>query len=425
MAVRFAESGGQYHQSNALGPGIWASCNASIVNNGVSTPRNGSTWTYSIGSAHMTTNAITPQSGLITGAAMYLSAATTATLIAYTLAGNAQCDLRMNSGGQLFFTRNGTTIGSVSTASVSAGAWHYFEFKALFATGATGTCEVYVDGALFLTASSVQNATTTATADQVTFSGMAAGSWGMDFYLLDTSSGSNTTYLGDVTVAELYPNAVGSNAAWSVQQGSFTLTAAANASGGTTVYTGTITNGATPTNAWQGYYFTTSGFTNGANNGTFLCTASTATNITLANASGVAETHAGTCAFQNPLQVGIHGGIDDGYATTNTGTRPPTGNQYIFSSTSGQKTDYAHTALALTGTIAAVVHMTNAFKDDAGLRQIQQICISGGTEEDSATISLPTSYQYFADILENDPHTAAAWTLSGLNAATFGVKEIT
>ena len=69
--------------------------------------------------------------------------------------------------------------------------------------------------------------------------------------------------------------------------------------------------------------------------------------------------------------------------------------------------------------------MTYARKDDAGTRQIQQMCLSSGTEEDSATITLGSNYQYYQDILETDPHTGVAWTVAGFNAATFGVKEIT
>jgi hypothetical protein len=83
--------------------------------------------------------------------------------------------------------------------------------------------------------------------------------------------------------------------------GSFSLTSVANASGGNTVYTGTITGGAS--NAYATRYFVVSGFTNGANNGTFNCTASTATTITLANAAGVAETHAATVADLGSLHL--------------------------------------------------------------------------------------------------------------------------
>ena len=77
-----------------------------------------------------------------------------------------------------------------------------------------------------------------------------------------------------------------------VNANSLTLTSVANASGGNTVYTGTITGGTT--NAYLNQKVTVSGFTTGANNGTFTCVASTATTITLNNASGTAETHAAT-----------------------------------------------------------------------------------------------------------------------------------
>jgi hypothetical protein len=81
--------------------------------------------------------------------------------------------------------------------------------------------------------------------------------------------------------------------------GTFVLTSVANASGGNTVYTGTFTGGTSPygsgaSNAYIGFRFVIKGFTNALNNGTFVCVASTATTVTLVNASGVAETHAAT-----------------------------------------------------------------------------------------------------------------------------------
>lgn len=75
-----------------------------------------------------------------------------------------------------------------------------------------------------------------------------------------------------------------------------TLTSVANASGGNTVYTGTITNGASSTYAGQPVVI--SGFTNAANNGTFMASASTASTVTVNNASGVAETHAASAIMQ-------------------------------------------------------------------------------------------------------------------------------
>lgn len=73
----------------------------------------------------------------------------------------------------------------------------------------------------------------------------------------------------------------------------WTLTAAANASAGSTVYTGTP-NGGGGFASSVGQSFTVAGFTTGANNGLFPCTAASATTITLTNAGGVAETHAAT-----------------------------------------------------------------------------------------------------------------------------------
>src|SRR5579862_9096526 len=83
--------------------------------------------------------------------------------------------------------------------------------------------------------------------------------------------------------------------------GTFTLTAVANASGGNTVYTGTFTGGASPyssgaSNAYIGFAFVIAGFSNPLNNGTFVCVASSASSVTLANANGVAQTHAATAA---------------------------------------------------------------------------------------------------------------------------------
>ena len=73
----------------------------------------------------------------------------------------------------------------------------------------------------------------------------------------------------------------------------FTLSAVTGATG---VYTGTITGGGS--NAFAGYTFVVAGFTNSANNGEFICTASSTTTLTLNNGSAVDETHAGTATSE-------------------------------------------------------------------------------------------------------------------------------
>jgi hypothetical protein len=76
---------------------------------------------------------------------------------------------------------------------------------------------------------------------------------------------------------------------------------------GGSVYTGTITGGAN--NAFVGYTFTVTGFTNAANNGTFTCTASTATTLTLSNGVAVAQTGASGSAAYTPLTKLIGSGV--------------------------------------------------------------------------------------------------------------------
>jgi hypothetical protein len=431
MSLRFLMSDGNFCFSLAAGaptsiPNVWQQSHFATVT--ASAPAGRATsyaWTAGgTGPVLLTPLFPSTYAGLIAGYAGYgTSFQNGQPLITFfDGSGNNQCDVRVNSVGQLYFTRNGTQIGSTSSAQyIFLNAWYYLEFEALFSTSGSGTCTVKVNGVQALTATSVTNATGSAVGGQVQYE---AFNYARDFYALDTVSGVQTGFQGDLSVVEIYPNtadqAVSGN--WSVLQGTFTLTSVAT---GTGVYTGTITNGGS--NAWQGYYFTIAGFTNSANNGTFLCTASSTTTLTLVNASSTSETHAATAAFQSPLQSGIHGGYQDG-ATTNVGTRPQADNlQYISSSTPGQETWYGHQTLTLAGTITGIAHMTYARKDDGGgtTRQIAQITVEGGSvTETGATQTLGTSYQYYMDVLEADPNTAVAWTTTNFNNASFGVDEI-
>ncbi len=85
---------------------------------------------------------------------------------------------------------------------------------------------------------------------------------------------------------------------------SLTLTQAVS-SGSSTVYTGTITGGAS--GGLNGNSFTISGFTNAGNNGTFTCPTSTATTLTCNNANGVNETTAASAASDAYNAVSITG----------------------------------------------------------------------------------------------------------------------
>jgi hypothetical protein len=78
--------------------------------------------------------------------------------------------------------------------------------------------------------------------------------------------------------------------------GTFDLTSSVGSGGG--VYDGTFTSPSGASNAFIGFTFLVAGFTNPNNNGTFVCTASTTTSITLNNPNSVAETAAATADDQ-------------------------------------------------------------------------------------------------------------------------------
>lgn len=72
-----------------------------------------------------------------------------------------------------------------------------------------------------------------------------------------------------------------------------------------TVYTGTFTNGGT--NAYAGYALNFSGFATAANNGTFICVASTTTTVTVTNPNGANSGAMGTIlATQDVFAIALY-----------------------------------------------------------------------------------------------------------------------
>ncbi len=141
---------------------------------------------------------------------------------------------------------------------------------------------------------------------------------GPDTCLFRDIAGHLTTYAGNGvqqlastpyvpgTFANIPVTAVGiTDTNFHALMGPLTLTSVAT--GG--VYTGTITGGGS--NALVGQYFNVAGFTNAVNNKVLaLCTASTATTITLAGGQTIAETASATASNDIPLfanSLGIPG----------------------------------------------------------------------------------------------------------------------
>jgi hypothetical protein len=116
-----------------------------------------------------------------------------------------------------------------------------------------------------------------------------AGAKTYDIYR--TTVGTSPATTGKIATLTL-TSAVSTNNYIAYDVGALTISAVANASGGNTVYTASMTNYASQT--MIGSIFVIAGFVNGANNGTFTCVAQTGSSLTLNNPSGIAETHAAT-----------------------------------------------------------------------------------------------------------------------------------
>ena len=232
MAVVFADPGGEYYFSTGLvaNIGIWNNSGggANPVNSapaGRQAANDGKFYGITlVSTGFVEKNFPTNYSHLITGFAMYFSSTAwtnNTPFFAFTDAGTAQCDIRTNGSGQVFFTRNGTVIGSTSTIALSGG-WNYIEIEVLFATGATGSVQCWINGVSATNTASVQTTTSgNAFANRIRYTSPNNGgtTYLKDVYLLDTTTGANTTRLGDITVAVKYPNAAGTNQQWTPLSG--------------------------------------------------------------------------------------------------------------------------------------------------------------------------------------------------------------
>jgi hypothetical protein len=184
-----------------------------------------------------------------------------------------------------------------------------------------------------------------------------------------------------------------------------TLTAAANASGGTTVYTGTITGGGS--NALAGQVYNVAGFDNTLNNGLFTATASSTTTLTLNNSAGVSDTHAGTAT---------------GRWTVNetAGTNPFVVNEHIVNTGLSNASDSGClNELQLIVTTAGNPFIA-AFPSTATTG-----CTAGGPFSDTGNVYGPVGYNVL-DVVTGDPFYVSGCTTTFFNGSgtTIGAHTV-
>lgn len=102
---------------------------------------------------------------------------------------------------------------------------------------------------------------------------------------------------------------------------------------------------------------------------------------------------------------------------------PPNTSDYNGSATDNLTDTYTMGNLTTSaGTIYGAVFYAYAAKNDAGTKGGAIIVRSAGTDYEQTDNALATSYTYYKDILETDPATAAAWTITNINAVEAGWK---
>lgn len=129
-------------------------------------------------------------------------------------------------------------------------------------------------------------------------------------------------------------------------------------------------------------------------------------------------TGAGNYAQWTPLSSTNVSNVDE--------TTPDGDTTYNSSSTANQIDSFAYGNLTpSSATVYGLQYALYARKDDAGTRTIAPLARISSTDYASATThNLSTSYAYYLQIKEQSPASSSAWTVSEINGAEFGYKEI-
>lgn len=160
------------------------------------------------------TKVIDAQATWIVGFAFRSAALVTSGVLVRFLDGAVvHVDLRLDASGHLFFTRNGTTIGSVGTTVLSASTYYYLEVKVTI-SDTVGVAALRINGVSELNGTSLDTRNAgNSTADTISFivSPGSADTIDLDDLTICDGTGSAPTndFLGDVRVEALFPNGNG------------------------------------------------------------------------------------------------------------------------------------------------------------------------------------------------------------------------
>lgn len=158
--------------------------------------------------------------GLV-GFAWQYSSTNSRTILTLTDGTTEQCSIRTNASS-VITVNQGSNVRATGTTVLSPNTWYYIEFKATVSS--SGVAEVKLNGASEIASTSSLDLTGTA---NNYFNGIIFGvrnaSTGNcqidDVYVLDTTTGSNTGFLGPIQVVARYPTANGNSSSWTPNGG--------------------------------------------------------------------------------------------------------------------------------------------------------------------------------------------------------------
>jgi len=133
-----------------------------------------------------------------------------------------QCSIKTNASSVLVVTQ-GSTVKATGTTVLSASTWYYVEFKFTIHQS-TGIAQVKLNGAAEIASTGSLDLTGTAN-NYFNGIGLSENNAGItffyvdDIYLLDTTTGDNTDFLGPVRCVALAPAAPGTTTAWTPNGG--------------------------------------------------------------------------------------------------------------------------------------------------------------------------------------------------------------
>lgn len=141
---------------------------------------------------------------------LVVSSSANGIVLALTDSVGYQVEIYMNSSGQLYITRNGTTIVSAGTTSLAANTWYYIELK-VFVSATVGTAELRINRVLEISGTGLNTKQqTNAYVNAVAFvtAPVNNGSWVhyySDFYVTDGN------FLGPLKIYVKRPTAEGTH----------------------------------------------------------------------------------------------------------------------------------------------------------------------------------------------------------------------